>query len=148
MTNISDQVRENIKRAREYRGISPEQMATHLDIAARTYLDFESGKTKMELERLQKVAEKLEMSTEQLMTLHEHNTFNTLNNKIGQCFMATTNTNVYVLDREVYEQHIADLRREADLWRSEYAQLKEERAKDRQQIAELLREVERLRVGQ
>lgn len=146
MTNISDQVRENIKRAREYRGISPEQMAAHLDIAARTYLDFESGKTKMELERLQKVAEKLDMSAEQLMTMHEHNVFNTWNNKNGQCFLA--NTNVYLLDRQVYEQHIANLRREADLWRAEHAQLKEERAKDKQQIAELLRDIERLRAVQ
>jgi|GEM_PF-796968 len=146
MTNISDQVRENIKRAREYRGISPEQMAAHLDVAPRTYLDFESGKSKLELERLQKVAEKLDMSTEQLMALHEHNTFNTLNNKNGQCFMA--NTHVYVVDRQVYEQHIADLRREADQWWTEYIQLKEEYAKERQQIAELLRVIERLQSSQ
>jgi len=145
MTNISDQVRENIKRAREYRGISPEQMAAHLDIAARTYLDFESGKTKLELVRLQKVAEKLDMSTEQLMTLHEHNTFNTLNNKNGQCFMA--NTNVYILDREVYEHHISDLRREAEMWRAEYLQLREERAKEQQQIADLIKQIEQLRLG-
>ncbi|HNG90398.1 MAG TPA: hypothetical protein PK858_09340 [Saprospiraceae bacterium] len=80
------------------------------------------------------------------MTMHEHNVFNTWNNKNGQCFLA--NTNVYVLDRQVYEQHIADLRQETALWRAECAQLKEERAKDRQQHVELLRQIERLLAGQ
>lgn len=126
MQTITEDVRENIKKMREFRSISPEQMATHLDMSPRAYYDFENGSTKIDLARLEKIASILEVTLDQLMHLNERSIFNTLNNhQNGQCIVA--NNNVYVVDREVYEQQLADLRNTAEHWREMFLAEKEER---------------------
>ncbi|MFN0212991.1 MAG: helix-turn-helix domain-containing protein [Saprospiraceae bacterium] len=101
MHTITEDVRENIKKMREFKGISPEQMATQLGMSPRAYHDFENGGTKIDLARLEKIAPILEVTLDQLMHLHERSIFNTLNyHQNGQCIVA--NNNVFVVDRDVY----------------------------------------------
>ncbi len=125
MTTFSDQIRENIKRTRMANGITPEQMATHLNISPRAYAEFETGNTKLDLERLSQIAERFEMGLLDLLSAHERKTVNNLNNhRDGQCVVA--NNNVYLLDREVYEQHIHDLRSSTEYLKEENSALTRE----------------------
>ena len=102
MASFSDQIRDNIKRTRTANGITSEQMATHLNISLRAYAEFETGRTKLDLDRLDQIAQRFEMSLLDLLSVHERK---------------TVYNNAYLIDREVYEQHIRDLRSEIEYLR-------------------------------
>ncbi len=103
MHHLSEQLHLNIRKIRQQRDISPEQMADIIGISTRAYADLEGGHTKIDIQRLEKIAQALEVSVEQLLHYHEKSVSNHFNNhENSHCVVA--NNNVYMIDKEVYEQ--------------------------------------------
>jgi transcriptional regulator with XRE-family HTH domain len=65
--DIMDTARLNIKRRREIRGLRQQDMADKLCMSLRSYQSLESGETKLDIERLEKIAGILETSMEELL---------------------------------------------------------------------------------
>jgi transcriptional regulator with XRE-family HTH domain len=65
--DIMDTARLNIKRRREIRGLRQQDMADKLCMSLRSYQSLESGETKLDIERLEKIAGILETSMEDLL---------------------------------------------------------------------------------
>lgn len=62
-----DTARLNIKRSREGKGLRQQDMAEKLSMSLRSYQSLEIGETKLDLERLERIAEVLETSMEELL---------------------------------------------------------------------------------
>ncbi len=132
-TMIQDEVRQNIKRMRDFKGLSPEQMAEHLHISARAYLDIELGATKLDLVRLEKIAEILDTSLDNLLHLHERSSFNLFkDNELSNCIVA--NKNVYLIEKELME----DLRKSVERSHELFLQERQERLALEQKYHELV----------
>lgn len=69
----------NLRKLRELRGFSPEQMADALGQSVRTYLKNESGEREMTRIELKDAAEKLEVPAALILALGEHSIFDFLN---------------------------------------------------------------------
>jgi transcriptional regulator with XRE-family HTH domain len=65
--DIMDAARLNIKRRREIRGLRQQDMADKLCMSLRSYQSLESGETKLDIERLEKIAGILDTSMEELL---------------------------------------------------------------------------------
>ncbi len=65
--DIMDTARLNIKRRREIKGLRQQDMADRLSMSLRSYQSLESGETKLDLERLERIAEILETNMEELL---------------------------------------------------------------------------------
>ncbi len=61
MLKQRDMIGTKIKRIREMRGITQEEIAEELNLTAQAYGRMERGETSISAERLGKIAEKLEM---------------------------------------------------------------------------------------
>lgn len=66
----------NIKKIRELKNISQEYMANNLKISQSSYSDLENNKTKLSTERLEKIAELLEINLNELFNFSDKNVFN------------------------------------------------------------------------
>ncbi|MCL4280723.1 MAG: helix-turn-helix domain-containing protein [Flavobacteriales bacterium] len=75
-------VTQKIRFLREQKKLRHEDMAERLGISPSTYQRLESGETKMDVERLQKIAEVLEVSPDELLN-SEPIVFNVSNNSGG-----------------------------------------------------------------
>jgi Helix-turn-helix. len=64
-------IHEKIVRIRLYRNIKQSYMALKLAVSERTYRKYEHGQTRIPFEKLAKIAEILEVSTEDLMSEDE-----------------------------------------------------------------------------
>lgn len=118
---------ETIKRIRESKNLSREEVAERLNLAPKTYHRLETGETRLDWDRIRAIAEIYEMSPEELVA-HEGSTiiqtFNnseesTNNGSNGVSFQC----NYYSSEREkengVYDQLIAQMREEISLLREE-----------------------------
>ena len=86
--DIMDTSRINIKRQREQKGLRQQDMADKLNMNIRSYQNLESGTTKLDLERLEQIADILETSTEELLRpegiiIHQEGRDNASNSKNG-----------------------------------------------------------------
>ena len=101
-------VLENIKRARQKRGVSHEAMAVNLGITQAAYTKIERSETKLTVDRLLKIAEILDVKMEELLGLttqsfHQDIHDNETVNAISQQKVET----LYQDNKEVYEKLIA-----------------------------------------
>ena len=77
----------NLRKLRELRGLSPEQMADKIGQSERTYIKNESGEREMTRSEMKAAAKALEVPEELMMTLGEKPIFNSFNNnQDGQYF--------------------------------------------------------------
>jgi transcriptional regulator with XRE-family HTH domain len=77
----------NLRKLRELRGLSPEQMADKIGQSERTYIKNESGEREMTRPEMKAAAMALEVPEELMMTLGERPIFNSFNNnQDGQYF--------------------------------------------------------------
>ena len=65
--DIMDTARLNIKKHRELKGLRQQDLADKLSINLRSYQNLESGTTKLDLERLEQIADVLETSIDDLL---------------------------------------------------------------------------------
>ena len=100
-----------IKKLRENKGLSQQQLADQLSISLKTYQNFENGITKLDLDRLKEVATKLEISVEELINIGDEGVYinEIKNNDVGY-----NNNQVNIthhrseLEKELYEKIIAE----------------------------------------
>jgi transcriptional regulator with XRE-family HTH domain len=99
---------ENIRTVRKHKGISHEAMAVNLGISQTAYTKIERGETKLTVDRLQKIADILEVKLGDLLELepqsfhqeiHDNNSVTAISHQKVE--------NLYQENREVYEKLIA-----------------------------------------
>ena len=116
MSNIpvTSSVLKNIRKIRGLRDYSQEYMGKKLGISARGYGGIETGETPLTLERLEKIAEILEVSPLQLLAFDEKLIFN----NCSQLGMFQTIHNTSDAERDLYERQIKELKEEIVFLRS------------------------------
>lgn len=64
------QIRENIRRMREFRNLNQEDLAEKLNLSTRAYANIENGRAGLDVERLLQISEILKITFIKLLTLH------------------------------------------------------------------------------
>lgn len=95
---------DNIKKISVERGYSHEAMAMDLGISQTAYSKLESGKTKLSVDRLLKIAEILEVSTAQLLNDEPSIQQNIHNNETVTAIGHQKIENLYQENKETYEK--------------------------------------------
>lgn len=106
---------EKIRKIRIIKGYSQEYMADLLEISQSAYSDIERGKTKINLERLRKVALILELDVNYIMDFHEKH-----------FFTKTIQTNLKEIDCDEEKIIVALFNRERELYKEQIINLKNE----------------------
>jgi transcriptional regulator with XRE-family HTH domain len=78
---INDKIAIKIAKIREEKGLMQKDLAALLDMNKNTYHDIESGKTKLSVELLFKIAEILKVSISEILEQDNSNTQNIYENK-------------------------------------------------------------------
>ena len=91
-----------IKRIREMRGITQEEIAEELNLTAQAYGRMERGETSISAERLGKIAEKLGVNTDEIMRYDENKYVISGNSNNGEA-----NENGVQFNLNIYESDIA-----------------------------------------
>lgn len=115
---------QNIRKIREFRNLTQEYLATQLGISTRSYGKIESGETDLTLSRLSKIAELLEVRTEQLLALNEKTVFNTFQHQEGQWFVV--NNGIFSQEKEHIESILAVVKKEINNLHSEIKTIRDE----------------------
>ncbi len=121
--DIMDTARLNIKRHREIRGLRQQDMAERLSMSLRSYQSLECGETKLDLERLEKIATILESSMEELLrpegvVIHQEVNDNAYDNKNGLFYN-------YGIGEDILNKLVAAKDSEIQLLKDEIQYLKE-----------------------
>jgi transcriptional regulator with XRE-family HTH domain len=147
--DIMDTARLNIKRRREIRGLRQQDMADKLCMSLRSYQSLESGETKLDIERLEKIAGILETSMEELLRpegyyLHQEIKESSNGLNTGSYF-GNENTHNYGVDKEIVDKLIAAkdgeislLKEEIQVFREDMKSLKEENKYLRDKIDQMM----------
>ena len=99
---------DNIRTIRKNRGYSHENMATDMKISQAAYTKIERGETKLTLDRLQQIAEILEVTVSDLLGLETQSFHQEIHNdSTGTSISYQKVENLYQENREVYEKLIA-----------------------------------------
>ncbi len=78
------QVGQKIKKLRELKNYTQEHMAQLLDMTQPSYSKIETGETDITYNKLEKIAEALQLRPEDIITFNEHLVFNIMHNQNGQ----------------------------------------------------------------
>jgi transcriptional regulator with XRE-family HTH domain len=105
MMDIMDTARLNIKKRREQKGLRQQDVAEKLNMNVRSYQNLEGGVTKLDLERLEQVAEVLDTTTEDLLRpegiiIHQEVRDNATNSKNGLFYH-------YGIEEEIFNRLLA-----------------------------------------
>lgn len=103
--DIMDTARLNIKKRREQKGLRQQDVAEKLNMNVRSYQNLEGGVTKLDLERLEQVAEVLDTTTEDLLRpegiiIHQEVRDNATNSKNGLFYH-------YGIEEEIFNRLLA-----------------------------------------
>jgi transcriptional regulator with XRE-family HTH domain len=93
----------NIRRFREMRGYSQDYMANMLGLTQSAYGKIEKQAVKLTIDRLQQIAEILEIDLANLINAKNQNIFNLYNNQYANGYIE----NQHIEMKEVYEKLIA-----------------------------------------
>ncbi len=119
---------DTIRRIRETRNMTQEEVAERLNLAVRSYIRLESGETRLDWDRIRSIAEVYQMSPEDLIAQDSNTTIQSFSgenytaspghNHNGPSFHCHYNFG----DKEqIYDQLIAQLREEIAFLREELA---------------------------
>jgi transcriptional regulator with XRE-family HTH domain len=99
---------ENIKTVRKRKGISHEAMALNLGISQTAYTKIEREETKLTMERLQKIAEVLDVKLRDLLELDAQSFHQEIHNNESVTAISHQKVeNLYQENQEVYEKLLA-----------------------------------------
>ena len=102
-----------IKRIREMKGFSQSDMAEKLHISQRAYSDLENDKTKIDLERLDALAEAFEVKPIDILNFDEAKIFNNVFNDTSNGYFADNiHTGNFENERQSYKQQILHMEEE------------------------------------
>ncbi|MCO5259484.1 MAG: helix-turn-helix transcriptional regulator [Crocinitomicaceae bacterium] len=101
---------ENIKSIRELKGYSQEVMASNLDISQKTYSNIEKAGNDISYERIQKIADILEVSVTKILQLNTEHILNSNNQSGGISQLNTAATYNYLNEAQakLYERIIEE----------------------------------------
>jgi transcriptional regulator with XRE-family HTH domain len=102
MLKQRDMIGTKIKRIREMRGITQEEIAEELNLTAQAYGRMERGETSISAERLGKIAEKLGVNNDEIMRYDETKYVISGNSNNGEA-----NENGVQFNLNIYESDIA-----------------------------------------
>jgi transcriptional regulator with XRE-family HTH domain len=135
--DIMDTARLNIKRHREIKGLRQQDMADQLSMSLRSYQSLENGETKLDLERLERIAEVLETSMEDLM--RQDGIF--IHQKIRETGTGSGTGNIYNnygVDKEILDKLLAAKDEEIQILKDESQSQKEEIKYLKEKVDQLL----------
>jgi transcriptional regulator with XRE-family HTH domain len=89
-----------IKRIREMRGITQEEIAEDLNLTAQAYGRMERGETSISAERLGKIAEKLGVNTDEIMRYDENKFIISGNSNNGEASESNLQFNLNIYERD------------------------------------------------
>ena len=99
---------ENIKTVRKHKGISLEGMAMNLGLSQTAYTKIEKEETKLTVERLQKIADILDVKLGELLEVEPQSFHQEIHNNESVTAISHQKVeNLYQENREVYEKLIA-----------------------------------------
>ena len=98
---------ENIRSIRKNKGISHEAMAVNLGISQTAYTKIERRETKLTIDRLQKIAEILEVQLGDLLEVEPQSFHQEIHNNTGTAITHQKVETLYQENREVYEKLLA-----------------------------------------
>lgn len=103
---MNNQIENNIRRFRELKGYSQEYMAQELGISQSSYAKIENGSTKITIDRLQQIAEILDIEVSSLISSSKQPIFNQKNEKgaYGNGYVE----NLHVENKEMTEKLLAE----------------------------------------
>jgi len=102
------EIGQKIRKIRELKGYSQECMAINLNVTQITYSRIETGQTKLDLRRLEKISEILEMDILQILSFDEKFLFK----KCEQSGMKSSTNNMQKAERDLYKTQIQHLETE------------------------------------
>lgn len=123
--DIMDIARVNIKRQREIKRLRQQDMADRLNMSLRSYQSLESGETKLDVERLERIAAILETSMEELLRPEGVIIHQEIRDSGRGSASAGDIYNNFEADKEIWEKLIAAKDSEIQLLKDEVKYLKE-----------------------
>ncbi|MDR0874564.1 MAG: helix-turn-helix domain-containing protein [Prevotellaceae bacterium] len=105
---MTDKIGNNIRRFRELRGFSQEYMAHELGLTQSSYGKIEREAVKLTIEKLQRIAEILEVDLANLINTKNQNIFNMYNNQTANGFIE----HQHLETKEAYQKVIQTLEQE------------------------------------
>jgi transcriptional regulator with XRE-family HTH domain len=138
--DVMDTARLNIKKHREQKGLRQQDMADRLCMSLRSYQSLENGETKLDVERLGRIAEILETSMEELLKpegnyIHQEVKDNGNGSGFG---VGNDNTYNYGVEKELVDKLIDAKNGEINALKEENKSLKEEIKYLREKVDQLL----------
>ena len=119
MANNQD-IGKNLRKIRELKGYSQEYIATAIDISQRNYSRIEQNEIDLNLSKLYRISEILEVTPQQIMGFDEQFVFSNCTNAFG------INENYYACseqEKEQYKDQIKHLKGEIDYLRKQLTTL-------------------------
>ena len=99
-----EKVLNNIRKTRNLRGYSLENMAMELDISDSAYRKIENNQTKLSLERFLQIAKVLDVSINELIGEKSHREYNQNNNEQGTFIGHQEFENFYQENKEINQK--------------------------------------------
>jgi len=101
---------QKIKKIRELKNLTQSHMAVELGLSQSAYSKIELGETELTYNKLQRIAEILKMTPEEITTFNEQMIFNIMHNQTGNGFVI--NKGINDNEKKLYEDQIALLKEE------------------------------------
>lgn len=101
---MNNSVGENIRMHRDLKGFSQEYMAQELGINQSSYAKIEKETTKLTVERLQRIAEVLDVEVSSLLSSSKQNIFNQTNEKESYGSVYGYIENLHIENKEITEK--------------------------------------------
>jgi len=110
---------QKIKKVREIKGYTQEYLAEQLDISQKTYSQIENNQSKLDVNRLQKIADILEIGLIELLSFDDKNIFNNnFHDKVENSQNYVVNQTSFEEELKAHLKYIAHLEKENDYLRT------------------------------
>jgi transcriptional regulator with XRE-family HTH domain len=120
---MNTQIGNKIRRLRENKGFSQEEMAERLQISRSAYSRIESGETNSWVNHIEKLCKELDMKVEDLLITSDNN-INT-NQDNASAVQTSTHQDTHITINqlsekviELYEERIKELKEQVEFWKS------------------------------
>jgi len=120
---MNTQIGHRIRRLRENKGFSQEEMAERLHISRSAYSRIENGETNSWVNHIEKLSNELDIKPEELIIDSEN--FNQTNRENSSAVQASTHHDTHITVNqlsekviELYEERISELKKEVEFWKN------------------------------
>lgn len=132
------QIRENIRRLREFRNLNQEDIAEKLNLSPRAYSNIENGRAGLDIDRLLQISGILKISLPNLLTLHlnrdeTHDLLKEDNQQIVYKFESDAQKRKQMDDAAI----LPELIKQVEFLRLAYAEIQKDKSLLRAEIQEL-----------